>query len=92
MDIPLLQSLREYAEATDGCQFTTDGSLKYENNPVYNAVVPQSYTIGRQLGAQPRSTGALIARKDQEYAQHGSVAAFRVEGGEDIRCRNSYDI
>ena len=92
MEVPLFQQMWEYAEVTDGTTFTSDGSLQYEGNPIYNALIPQPYVLGRQLGSSPKASGALIARKDENHASMGSAAIFRVIDGETIRCRNSYDI
>ena len=92
MDVPLLQQMHDYAEVTDGTVFTTDGSLQYDCNPIYNALIPQPCVIGRQLGSPPLSSGALVARKDDRHASMGSSAIFRVTEGEEVRCRNSYDI
>jgi hypothetical protein len=92
MEVPLFQQMWDYADVTDGTSFTTDGSLHYEGNPIYNALIPQPYVIGRQLGTLPLSAGALIARKDDRHASMGSAAIFRVTEGEAVRCRNSYDI
>ena len=92
LEIELLSQMQGYASATEGSNFTTDGSLRYETNPIFNAFVPEPYTIGRQIGMAPEATGALIARKDSSYASQGSEAAIRVIDGADVRCRNSYDI